>query len=567
MLGGINIKLNELFNRFFYGRFKQLPSGNTVESSIIPIKYKDKNDFVIANYIKEEINKYSGLYKIFLGEYDAICIGDVVTEKNNILRIDPNFDKSMFRNEKKLKGWLKDPSIELLDNILDLKYRDKFPGFYMAILKENVKHNPYVSIFGSSQINDLHYNIAVYNEDDRLYLNYLSSLKDMDGLKLLVESKDVRDFLVKYNEKNALKLLNWAVESFTDHTYDDFFLKNLNIIDEAIQYTKHDAQDYIDAALKGEEKDIVLPNRNNLKSCNENNISMSKTDMVLLTKKILDSFDTSGKLGNKFEKNIMEGKIFLFYPEEKSQAADTLSYLWGVKENKNDLVNKPYYNSTCDLCVIPLTSNVSDIPIIIHEYIHQYYYNNTKHENPYSLEIPSIFFERESIRYLEENGYRQEANILEKEFEYRKKNDSLNNYAGLRNYVHLNKIKKNGEITFENCLDDDLEVLLKQQIKNNPNVTNKEVVKAKNRIVQLKLKEFMLILKEEGMHNVQRLISYTIGTLIAEKYNESNFIKTGMLELINNPEYSIQDILNGIDKDKKEDTFIKNNKNIVEREI
>ena len=554
------MKLSEFINKIFNKNLKKLSSGNIVETKIIPIIFKNKDDEIIANYIADDINKNIELYKIFLKEYNAINIGDIDNKNDKTIKLKHCFDKILFKNEKKFKGSLRTDSILLIEDELRKMYQNRFECLDIAWLKENIKGNSSFIPIGGTIEHELYWNITKYIENDKLYLNCLSSLKDMDGLELLLKSKHTKEFLTKYNEKNAFKLLNWAVEVSTDHTYDNFFLKNLDIIDEAIQHTKYDAKDDINAVLNGEEMHIDYPNEKNSKLYNENN--MTKTEQVLLTKKILDSFDTSGKLGEAFEEKMKKGRIFLIYPEEEKQAADTLGYLWGVSENKDDLVNKPYYEPAYDMCIIPLKCNISDVPIIIHEFVHQYYYNNTKNDNPYSLEIPSIFFEKESIKYLKENGYN-----VEEVFEHRKEHDSVNNYLFLKEYVRMCKIKKNGEITFENVLNEDLENILKTQLQNNPNVTNEEIVNAKNKIAQLNLRELKTLEENVGMNNVKLMVSYTIGTFIADKYNESDLVKKEMLELINNPKHSIQSILDEIAEDKKEDILNRKDNNIEKKEI
>lgn len=551
------MNLKDFINRIFGVRLKKLTSGNIVESEIIPIRYKEKNDVVIANYIIDEINQNRELYKIFLEEYDEICIGDVETEKNNILRIDYNFDRNRFKRKDES---LKRETIELMDNILNSKYHERFPDFYMDILKSNIKGNyMFIPINGVKQKDELYYNITQYFENDKLYLNYLSSLNDIDGLKLLIKSKDTQEFLKKYNEINALNLLNWELEFYKDHKYNDFFSKNIDIIDEAIKNTMDNAKEDIMDILSGKENIKDSSNGKQFELDDEHSTNMTKTDIFILSKKILDSFDTSGKLGKSFEKKWMNGGILLFYPEEKNQTADYLSQLWNIEDEKDKLVDHPYYNGTHDLCVIPIMCEVTDIPTVIHEFIHQYYYNNTKDENPYSSEIPSIFYEMESIRYLKENGYGHIANKLQEQFEDRKRTDSFNNYFTLKTYIRLNKIKRNGEITLENILDDNFKI--------NSNATTSDVINAKNKVAQLDLKLLKIIRNEIGMGNVRKLISYTIGTLIAERYNESDFVKKEMLELINNPEYSVQKLLNGIGKEKAGNLFMKDSEEISEREI
>lgn len=51
------MKLSEVINKIFSKNKKKLPSGNTVESKILPITFKNKDDKVIANYIADEIGK------------------------------------------------------------------------------------------------------------------------------------------------------------------------------------------------------------------------------------------------------------------------------------------------------------------------------------------------------------------------------------------------------------------------------------------------------------------------------------------------------------------------------
>jgi len=249
--GGI-MKLSEFINKIFNKNLKKLSSGNIVETKIIPIIFKNKDDEIIANYIADDINKNIELYKIFLKEYNAINIGDIDNKNDKTLKLKHCFDKILFKNEKKFKGSLRINSILLIEDELRKMYQNRFKCLDIAWLKENIKGNSSFILIGGTIENELYWNITKYIENDKLYLNCLSSLKDMDGLELLLKSKDTKEFLTKYNEKNALKLLNWAVEVSTDHTYDNFFLKNLDIIDEAIQHTKYDAKDDINAVLNGE---------------------------------------------------------------------------------------------------------------------------------------------------------------------------------------------------------------------------------------------------------------------------------------------------------------------------
>lgn len=546
------MRLSEIINIILGKNKKKLPSGNIVESKILPITFKNNDDKIIANYIADEINKNSELYKVLLEDYNAIYIGNLDENNDKTLRINHNFDKNSFKSEKKHKGCLKDSAISFLDNALDEKYNSRFSDFFVSELKENIKGNyMFVPIGGVTQADELYYNITQYSENDKLYLRNLSCLKDIDGLELLIKSKDTQDFLTKYNEKNAIKLLNWAYEFYADHSYGDFFSKNISLIEEAVQNTRYDSINEINDILyekKEVSQDNTIPELDN-----ENNISMDKTEIIKLSKKILESFDTSGKLGECFEKKILEEKILLFNQDEKNQVANTLGNLLETKDNLDDLVNRAYYSATLDRCVVPITNRVSDIPIVIHEFIHQYYSNNVKDENPYSSEIPSIFFEMESMFFLEKNGYSQATGVMQEQFIHRKKNDSFNNFFMLKELVHMCKVKKDGEITLENILSNDYEDIVKQKIKNNKSITRNEVDDAKKKIAQLNIKLLNLLQKNKDM--IRNLTSYTVGTFLAEKYNGSNIVRKRMIELITNSEYSIQDLLNEINEDNKTEHF------------
>ena len=92
------MKFFESIKSFFKNlTVKKLPSGNIVETDVIPIRYSGKLDKRLAELIRDEIKRYNEFYSVFLEEYDEIHIGDIAEDTENVLRVDNEIQKSTWK--------------------------------------------------------------------------------------------------------------------------------------------------------------------------------------------------------------------------------------------------------------------------------------------------------------------------------------------------------------------------------------------------------------------------------------------------------------------------------------
>lgn len=69
-------------------RTKKLPPPKQVDTKVIPIICGKKDSERILSVIKNEIDKYSDFYKVFLKEYDGICLNGAENGFTNPLTIE-----------------------------------------------------------------------------------------------------------------------------------------------------------------------------------------------------------------------------------------------------------------------------------------------------------------------------------------------------------------------------------------------------------------------------------------------------------------------------------------------
>ena len=273
---------------------------------------------------------------------------------------------------------------------------------------------------------------------------------------------------------------------------------------------------------------------------NTNNIEIDKNSTIELVKEILESLDTSKKMSQYFTEKMELGKIMLYNINEKSSAIEKLTKLYGTQDQAEFAINnkKSFYNAEYDMCINQIVGNITDIPTIIHEFIHQYYENNGRADE-FSREIPSVFFEKVSINYLINNGYKQSADALTESFESRKRNDSVNNVFVLKDFVEMTKIKNvYGAITPNNILNDAIVLQMSRNLK-------RDVNSIKNQYAKEEIRRFAMTGLEEK-DTMVKLCSYALGTLFAGIYGDNNIMKEKMFDLIDNKAYLLQDLINDV---------------------
>lgn len=181
-------------------------------------------------------------------------------------------------------------------------------------------------------------------------------MKDWENLRMLLETKDTKDFIEKYTEANLFTILNKAIELYTDRSYNNFFERNIDILWEASTNTQNSYMPALSKLLRRLQEEERGESRE---------------------KDVLNNIDSSGKLKGFFEEKYKSGNIIIFNEKEKNEAYEVLleGFLQMSKEEMNDdetekidkireivekTINKPCY--LMGFCVVPIKNDITDIP-------------------------------------------------------------------------------------------------------------------------------------------------------------------------------------------------------------
>ena len=232
-----------------------------------------------------------------------------------------------------------------------------------------------------------------------------------------------------------------------------------------------------------------------------------------------------------------EGKINIFNENEKQRVIKDLTKMLGEDKDKLEKdINTPAYWIYSDICVIPIVNYITDIPTIIHEFIHQYY-RNKKQEERYSAEIPSIFFEKVAMDYLIDNGFQDYESELKDKFSARIDDQYLENDK----FLEIAKVTKKKKS--------------KKRNKSNNDVPKSYTIEDIKKDIALLNRTF------EEKKEEKEIISYALGTLFAKRYSKDKNVIERMLQFIKNPEYSLQNLIDDIQNKKKNKTIEEEIKN------
>lgn len=582
------MKIFDIIKKFINSiRTPKLPAPKQVETKVIPIICGGANNERILSVLKKEIDKYSDFYKVFLNEYDGICINGSENEFINPLIIEDVkiMDHMTFINPKDNSRIThvytdEDKASQILstfENKLLAKY-DNASGLVFDMMRKEYEKKLEYS-YRDKEKEENFYRSIIKKSEVSNYDSYLCSIRDWKGLRMLFESKDVKDFIERYTESNLFTILNKAIELYTDRSYNNFFEKNIDLIYESYNLTKSDfnsgIKKFLDSVLfvannlqGGESKEDFLKlldehekNEENKERNRTNNIEIERERIIKLVNEVLNYIDPEQNLRGVFLEKVESGRIIMFNEQEKDDAIEKLEKIMRTKEKSEKYVIKSAcYLPGYDVCIIPITNRITDVPTIIHEFIHQYHHC-TKKVQEYSTEIPSVFFEKVAIDYLVDNGFKQCEDILQNSFFSRKENDAFNNET-ISSFIKMTKIKHDeGEITLQNVLTDkaaQFQNKLEQLVYKGRSITDTKKECAKNLINSFANRS------REKDDEIVKVCSYSLGTYFAEKYCNDSSVSKEMLKLINDPEYSLQDLISSVEK-KDHDLEEKQNVEIEEK--
>ena len=555
---------------------KKLPAPSLIETEIIPISYKGRIQEREAAIIKEEIQRYPDLYKAFLEEYDGISIGNSKNEFNNPLRIVHGTYLDLVSTFFLTKKFT---TVDAFDTAIANKYVNKSTGkaFSHKLILNDIKQK-YIDDNKLENYKEKRDNYKklyknIINKEKCSYVDYekiLCNVKDWKGLKMLWDVNcNSNKFAEEYLDKNLFTILNNTIDLYSDKSCNNFFDKNLDLIFHSTRLAKLNR--YLNDKLTSQYTKRVLKNSKdiNLSTCkfyinNKDNVKVDNNKIIELTEEVLNHIDSTGKLASFFNEKNKDNKIILYNVDEKDKEIKRIS-----KEHYNDRkmikscinLEECCYDIKKDLCFVPILNRVTDVPAVVHEFIHQYYYNNGKVDD-YSAEIPSVYFEKVAIDYLCKNGFEQSKDTLNWFFTSRKIEETVwSELSVAARFIEISRLKKDvGKISLKNIMDDEYAEKAYSYEKNFCEDI-KTVDDTKKRFAKTIIKT--LSNKGDKMRKTFKTdCSYSLGTLLADKFGNEEVIKKRMLKLINEPEYLVQNILDCIGIAKVVDINIDMNKDI-----
>lgn len=533
-----------------------------------------------AELVKEELDKNVNLYNALLYEYNAIAIGECLGADGKVLKIEK------LRKPKKDKNYIcVDDYVKKLIDSISSQYTNPYSK---QILEKRIIYQFAPEIQGYEH---LLYS-AVIEQKGNLdsYTEYLYMIKDYDGIKLLCQSSDVREFEKKYLFNNLEKLLNKSFDLFIDKSEDNFLVKNISLITEAINFTgteenfsqalwynelcnierkiKRNEMDDLNKqkcfeSIKKVMNDAEMPQfikRKCQSIIEEKNMYINDKEIIRLVKEFLSSIDEDGELENFFEKKIKEGKFILYNDDNIEEKKEEVRNK--IPENLQSKISDFFdesslYVPSVDLCFISMKNKITDVSTIVHEFIHQYRYNKNNH-SAYSGEVTSIFFEKLCGEYLINNGWGTYKDEIRDDYTSRIINDCVNNCCELKQYINLLNCKLNkGVISLDDVLSDELAMKLNKlefeagmpEVDSVNNIRARKILEAK-KVIEKNVKANM-----ESIIKKRALYSYAIGTYIASKYLNNEKVIKGMLELVKRTDVKLENIIGNLDNRNTFDTI------------
>ena len=265
---------------------------------------------------------------------------------------------------------------------------------------------------------------------------------------------------------------------------------------------------------------------------------ISKERIIELASEVFDYIDSTGEFRKFFESKMKEGKIVLFDKDEKDATLKELEEIFNLGSKTQKPVNEgANYKPFFDMCSIPIDNAITDVPTIIHEVTHQYHWSKKNGIHGYSEEVPSIYFEKIAIDYLMTHGFEHESDILQESFHQRMVNDSANNAQAINKYIAVTKTKHDEGVITEQAFMREAEIAWKFMQMSGMDVSDTKKKYAKSLIEAFKSRD-----RKEN-NEIVVYCSYSLGTYFAGKYSKDEQMKHRMLQLVKNPEYTLQNLI------------------------
>ena len=157
--------------------------------------------------------------------------------------------------------------------------------------------------------------------------------------------------------------------------------------------------------------------------------------------------------------------------------------------------------------------------------------------------------------------YEQESDILQESFHQRMVNDSANNAQVINKYIAVTKTKHDEGVITEQFFMREAEVAWKLMQMSGMDVSDTKKKYAKRLIETFKSRD------RKVNNEIVVYCSYSLGTYFAGKYSNNEQMKQKMLQLVKNPEYSLQNLIDELNaqEQNKEDKKITINDESMDR--
>ena len=224
-----------------------------------------------------------------------------------------------------------------------------------------------------------------------------------------------------------------------------------------------------------------------------------------------------------------------------------------------EFLENQFYMESEDSIKVDAENGINTVIVLVHEFIHRCVAENKSHifkEESESIfcEIPSIYFERQAMKYLIENGYdslKEELNEFNTFRELLNKENSLLDVEGFLDIVKFYK---------QNCIikDENVMNLIKEKsVFTTVFVSSLEIGKKSSNMLKVINQEelYAVLLNYRSSKKSSALLSYTLGVFLADKHYDDKYYFEKMLKYVKGELSDKKELMSLLDIDENVEEF------------
>lgn len=425
------------------------------ENGFIDIEYNNRIGEYKAKLLLEYFNKNEGFYKYFLKKRKKIIIGyenntslDEIYIDNYPVGINTTNILMQLLNDTRNKAMYITYLIKRIDKNEELVSEIESLNFLKNTFLKNLVDSKRIDFFDYLDLMDGKFiNLELFYEKLMVDIAFKNGWYGWLDLYMQGENLDeIRQYILKdiYNQY-SIKLFNMLLDRQANELRK-YSTNNTCFLESNLIPLKNLFEVEFPKILSRFSKD---------NSDNYHQRKVSREEIIELVIEFLYSIDDSNTLVNEFKTNLDNGRIILWNQTDTNERRLMSTKLLKFNEKDIDgaacLEKYDKFGNLKDYLVnIPLTYNISDVPMIIHEFfhLHNILYDGKKRKDRILEETPSIYFEKLAETYLNSKGYsKNDININFRVI------DSIKNLELVMPVINYLKVYMDNGIITEDMLD------------------------------------------------------------------------------------------------------------------